>query len=567
MSARTALARLIIRLVRNESGNMAMLFSATTALGLFAATMAIDTASLYLERRQAQSAVDLAAMTAARNPANAAEIARQVLEDEGMIAPGTSLASLAGGDTRLVVRTGLYSADPTLTPGQRFTTNGTGRNAVHVEFRRPGTLIFGQPWAVTPSIGVAVLASATPRVSFSVGSRLLSVQDGLANALLNTLLGANVTLSAASYSALVGTKVSLFAFMDALAQEMNVTAGTYDDMLAMKADHGQIARALARSLGGADHAAAAILGGALGQNGKVRIGDLVGLGELARLTIGSSGEAPLAGIRLDALDILTASAALSDGTHQLAMTLSAGVPGLNSLTLRLAVGEPAQHATWFAIGPSGTLVRTAQARIKLVATLGGSGVLAGIGVRVPLYLELASAEAGVQSATCPASGNSQGSAVIAVRPSVARLVLGEVGDAVFGQFGSAPTPAMAQLVNALLLRISGQGEVRLAPSNPKLLSFSSAEVTAGTVKTAQATGMVTGMAQRLMQTLTLDIDVLGLGLAPVPLLDAAVKALVTPLGPVVDATLDPLLRALGVKLGEADVRVYSVTCTTPALVG
>lgn len=569
MTARGCLTWLIRRFAADQSGNMAMLFSATTALGLFAATMAIDTASLYLERRQAQSAVDLAAMTAARNPSNAAEIARQVLVDARMVDAQAQLATLMAGSggTRLRVTTGHYSADPALTPGQRFNANATTRNAVRVELERPGTLVFGQPWASAPSIGVSALASATPQVSFSVGTRLLSLHEGLANGLLNALLGANVSVSAASYSALVGAKVQLFGFMDALAQEMGVTAGTYDDLLDMKADHGQIARAMARNLGGADHAAAALLGGALGSNGRVRIGDLVDLGDMARLAVGSSGQSPLQTVRLGALDLLTASAALSDGSHQVAMTLSAGVPGLTGLTMRLAVGEPEQGATWFAIGPSGTLVRTAQARVKVVATLGGSGVLAGIGVRVPLYLELASAEAGVHSAICPTTGASQGSATIRVKPAVARLVLGEVNDAAIGHFGSKPVPAPAQLVNALLLRISGHAEVTLANTEPTLITFSPTEITAGTVKSAHATGMVSGMTRRLMETLTLDIDVLGLGLAPVPVLDAAVKTLVTPLGPVVDATLDTLLLALGLKLGEADVRVYSVTCATPALVG
>jgi len=51
----------------------------------------------------------------------------------------------------------------------------------------------------------------------------------------------------------------------------------------------------------------------------------------------------------------------------------------------------------------------------------------------------------------------------------------------------------------------------------------------------------------------------------------ALGVLLTPLGPALDGVVQPLLDLLGLRLGEADVRVHGVLCPTqgrtPVLVG
>ena len=116
------------RFGRDERGNMAILFStAATFLMMFCA-FAIDEASLYLERRQAQSAADLAAITAARDPGRAFAMARTVLLDAGVIKPSDTAETLANpaSPTRLIVQTGAYRPDPGLRPGARFVTGSGG---------------------------------------------------------------------------------------------------------------------------------------------------------------------------------------------------------------------------------------------------------------------------------------------------------------------------------------------------------------------------------------------------------------------------------------------------------
>ncbi|TIM21925.1 MAG: hypothetical protein E5Y61_31545, partial [Mesorhizobium sp.] len=72
-----------------------------------------------------------------------------------------------------------------------------------------------------------------------------------------------------------------------------------------------------------------------------------------------------------AMGMLTTAAALANGSKQVELNLGAAIPGLLSTTLAIAIGEPAQLSPWLTIGEKGAVVRTAQTRIKLVATVGG----------------------------------------------------------------------------------------------------------------------------------------------------------------------------------------------------
>jgi uncharacterized membrane protein len=557
------------RLARDERANMSILFAAFATLGTVLAAFAVDEGALYLERRQMQSATDLAAIAAAQDPGNGFARARATLADAGLIPAGITDAALASGTgpISLTVETGAYRADPSLAIGRRFTAGASATNAARVEFRQTGTLYFARIWDAPPAIGVAALASTTPNVAFSIGSRLAGLEDGVANTVLNGLLGANVSLSAMSYQGLTNARVNLFSFLDALGQEIGVTAGTYDDLLQARADSGDIARALAEVLDGTDAAAAEVLGQALGHSGKLSLGKLVDLGPAARLALGTGAKAGYLA-NVSALEMLTASAALTDGSHIVSLGLGLGVPGLTRLDMSLAIGEPQQFAAWFGLGPSGTIVRTAQVRLKFVATLAGSGALLGIGLRLPLYLDVAYGEAGVARAACPAAGAKTGSATIDARPGIARLTVGEVKDADFTGFASDPPVAAAKLVDVPLLAVTASGVADIAAMAPAPLDFSAWEIEDGTVKTVSTTEVAQPLAASLLSHLTLGVDVGGLGIGlSTSKIKSLVSGLVTPLGPPLDATIATTLGALGLSLGSADVIVYGVNCGRAVLVG
>ncbi|MFK4810082.1 TadG family pilus assembly protein [Devosia sp. ZW T5_3] len=551
------------RFCADQRGNMVVMFAAGFVVASVVAAIAVDAAGIYHERRAIQNGVDLAALAAANNPAAAQSVAYSALMDAGLMS--------AGSQAGLVVVTGNYNPNPAVAVESRFVANATPANAVRVSFSKPGTLYFANGWAEPPTLGASATATVTPQVAFSVGSRLASLQDGLANAVLNTLLGTKISLTALDYNGLVGAQVDVFSFLDKLALKLGVSVGTYNDLLAKTANHGQLAAALADVLTGVQRTAMLKLANTAGHNGTLPIGKLLQLGGLGDFDIGT-GAANGLFTKISALDLLSASAAISDGTHQVHVPLGLKIPGLLSVELDLAVGEPPQGGSWYAIGPTGTVVRTVQVRLLLsVSVLGNSGALLGLPIHLPLYLQVAQSEAVASTASCPTGNNVSGSATILVRPGALRVMIGEVNTSTFGNFGTTPAVGLAKLVEVKLLgltilQVLASSVVEIAQTTPISLSFTPAEIAAGTVKTAKVTTVVTSLVNSLLGNLNLQVPILGLGLN-ISGIAVLLKLALSPLAGLLDGLLAGLLDTLGLSIGEADVQVYGVRCTQPVLVG
>mgnify|MGYP004511990973 CR=1 FL=1 len=550
------------RFCRDRSANISVLAAMGLALSALASVFAVDEAALYHQRRTLQNAADLAALTAAADPGSAQALAEEALAGAGL---------WSGTDKiELVVRAGRYDPDPALPPANRFMPGGLPTNAVSVQVHQDGALYLAQGWAAAPRIGAQAVATVSPIVSFSVGSRLASFEGGVANGVLDTLLGTTVALNIVDYRTLVGAEVDLFGFLDALGGELGVTAGSYNDLLSMRADHGQLAKALANGLSGTQRAAMLRLAAVAGHNGTLPLDKLVFLGPLGRLSIGTGGSRGLAA-GVGALDLLSASASLSDGTHQVALAMGATVPGLLGVQTALAVGEPALGGAWFGVGAGGTTVRTAQARLRVVGTMLGSGALLGAPVRLPLYVDLASAQVVVGAATCPNADQPGGTATLLVQPGAAAIAVGEVNTAALGDFGTTPTVSAAKLVEVAafgvpVLRVFASALVDIRQSTPIALHFTSDDVEHQTLQTARTTTLVTSPTTSLLDTLTLNVPILGLGLN-ISSLRTLLRTILLPVAPTLDLAMARLLDGVGVGLGETDVRVHEIRCLQPVLVG
>jgi uncharacterized membrane protein len=543
----------------DERGNMAILFAFGFTLSALVSALAVDAASLYHARRQMQAGVDLAAISAASDPARAAEIAHSVLVEARLLAP----TSTEG----LIVLTGRYDPDmPDM--DRRFRAGMQPYNAVEVRMERQGTLHFANSFAAPPQIRARGIAAVSPQVSFSVGSRLASLNGGLVNAVLASLLGTSVSLNALDYRALADARVDALAFLDALAMQMGVTAGSYNDLLAMKAGAGTIAQALAGLTNGAARTALNTLAGA-GQVRMIPIGKLLSLGALSHHKIGAAGAGGL-GVDFSVLDLLTGAAAVADGKSQLSLPLGANVPGLVNLSMSLGVGEPPQGGGWFAIGPNGTVLRTAQLRLRLRADLLGGSMLGA--VKLPLWLDLAHSEAMVTGATCPSPATPRGTASITVKPGALRLALGEMSDPALANFGISPSLAPVRVVDVLsLVRVNAAGRVEIAQTEPIALQFSSTDIAERRMRTARTSTIPSSLVGSLLGSLSIEPEILGnilgLGLLTKGGVTDALRALLAPLGPVLDITVDAVLASLGLAVGEADITVHAVRCTNPVLVG
>ncbi len=574
------------RFLRDTSGHFALLTAFITPVAIVLAAIAVDTGSLYVEKRRAQSLADLAAITAAGNlhrPQDAALLAmadngvRQIMLGGTSGADGTPEFRTGVEDDQILVEPGIYEPDAGIDVGERFVPNaGPNRNAVRITYRTTGTRFFGAALIDAPQITVSALAKTTTAAAFSVGSRLAALEGGIVNDLLGGLLGSNISLSVMDYNALLGTDVRLLSFLDALAIEIGLTAGTYDDVLDAEVTLGQIAKALSRTEG-LSNAARSTTGtlayqAGSGQAPKLRLSQLIDLGD----TGGQVLQAGIDQIGLDigVLDLITASAIAAGKGKQVALDLGGEVPGLLKTKVSLAIGEPPQHAPWYRIGSAGEVVRTAQTRLSVILEIGMPGGLVsllGARIRIPLYLEVAFAEARLRSISC-ASGPDTVRVEVDARPGVADLYLGEVDTSKLGGFANPLVVQRADLVSVPLVTISGMAHAEIAETHYQRLVFSASDIAAGRIKQASTTAITRSLVTSLFQGLELHSRIQVGGILNLPLLTlpaGTLNVLGNTLGaatPAIDELLGKLLSTLGLALGQADVRVYGATCGRAVLV-
>ncbi|MER8574433.1 hypothetical protein NKG99_23445 [Mesorhizobium sp. M1409] len=579
------IGRLARLMLGDRKANFAVMTALMAPVGLALAAVAIDEASIYTERREAQAMVDLAAITAASNITKIDTAVVTTLTDNGM--PGVVVQGSgqtiapAVGKTVVSVTPGRYAASGA-NVSQRFQANLTPYNAVRVTLKKIPARYFASSLIPTPVIGTEATASMTPQATFSVGSRLASVNGGILNALLSGLLGGNISLSVMDYNGLISADVSVLSFISALATQVNVTGGTYTDVLASKATVGQIATAMANvpGLGNTAKVALQTIASKSTSTVKIPLSSLVDLGSVGSAGLGQNPAG--LGVDASAMGMLTAAAVLANGTNQAQVNLGATVPGLLSTKLTIAIGEPAQFSPWLAVGGIGTTVRTAQTRIKLVASVGvGTPGLGGgislLAVNLPLNVEVAYAEAKLTDITCP-TGPSSIKVSIAAHPGIAALHLANSNSSGFGDFSQPQTFTDAEiadvslkllLTNIPLIQVMGSAATAITNNNPTTLTFDATDIANKTIKTVSTRNITQSLTTSLVSNLSLSVNALGLGIDLTALLGAVKPAVVAVLNGVtapVDDLLYNVLSALGVGVGEADVRVTGATCGRSVLV-
>lgn len=585
-SAVAGMRQICRRLLRDQRANFAVMTALSAPVALVLTAFAVDQGALFNERRAAQSIVDLAAITAAANLNNAETAVLTTLSDNGISSvtvqkAGTTIAPTA---TKAVVQIvpGRYTGLSSIATGSRFEANKLPYNAVRVFLKKQGTLYFGASLMAPPVIGTTATANAQAQATFSVGSRLLAVNDGLLNALLKGLVGGNISLSVMDYNSLIAADINVLSFVDALAVQLNMTGVSYSDVLASKASIGQIATAMANVPGLGNTAKLALQSVASKATSTVQIplSHLVDLGTVGRLALGQKPSG--LGVDASAMSMLTAAASLANGSNQAQLDLGITVPGLTATTLNVAIGEPMQSSPWLAVGEAGTVVRTAQTRIKLLAsvTVGNSNIGGGtslLSVTLPLHIEIAYAEAKLTDISCP-TGPESIKVTIATRPGVVEAHLAaSSADGNPGAFADFTKPqsfynteiAAVRLLLVPLLSVKGSAAFAMTNMNSTDLVFNYSDIAAKTIKTVSTQNLTQSLTTSLVSNLSLTANVLGLPINLNALLGTVKPAVVALLNSVtapVDTLVYNVLAALGVSVGQADVRVTGATCGRSVLV-
>ncbi|MDQ0471640.1 pilus assembly protein TadG-related protein [Labrys wisconsinensis] len=560
------------RFARDERGSILILSAIFMVVCIACGAVVVDLASFYLAKRQLQAGADLAAIAAIRSPSRATAAVSQTVASNGL--PTTTTSTLVWG-----------TYDSTQPIAQRFSplSSNAGANAAQITLQRDVPMIFGRAYSPSGSvhltaIGVAALSN---EATISIGSRLLSLNGGVLNSMLSSLTGSSISLQLVDYNSLASANIDLLKTLSALGSNINLTAGTYNQILNSNVTVGQLANAIVTANPGlslAAQLALSTLGYQAGTTAKVTLAQTINLGSIGNAAIGGASNVISVGV----LNLIQESLLASNGQNQLAFNLGATIPGLLNTTVTMTVGERPQ---WLSTGPVGTMVRTAQIRLLVKATVGGTaGALLGLQIQVPVYIEVATAQATIASMTCDVTQANGGATVtVAAQSGVAKAWIANIPASQMTNFTSDPAATPANLVTvsllsgAVALNIGAYAYVVVGSPANKNVTFTSADITAGTIQTITSTGLIGSLVTSLLGNLQLTPSLTVLGLDPLGLLAAAAQLLVQPILQTLTQTLATLispvdglvsnvLQTLGLGLGQADLQLLAANCGQARLV-
>lgn len=539
------------RLTGARDGNVAMILAGGLAMLTGTAVLGVDTATLYLEKRRLQGAADAAALAAAADLDNATARAQAAV----MLSPDNA--------TRLVTMTpGRFSRDARLAVDARFVANGTPGNAAQVALQSRVQPIFAQVFGYRDiTIDARATAARIDLAGFSIGTRLASVQGGLPGALLSQLAGSELSVSAMDYNALVSGQVDLLKTAELLRTSAGVQVASFDEVLATDIALPTLVTAMAGAT--TSSAAAQVLRSVAGKlpNRNVRLDTLIDLGPLGS----RSAADPTRPVPVDAYAFLREALLLSSGTRQVQSAVDLGIPGIGQVRTWLQIGERPAGSHWLSIGEAGqTVVRSAQTRLWIDITLLNAPLSLG-SVRVPIFVELASAEARLAQIGCR-GGPANATVALDVTPSVGHAAIADLDPANLPYFQQPMTLRPARLVGLPLVTLTGLADVQLGGVSAQRVHFSATDIGGNVVKTVSTNDIAAGVASSLLRTIDIRANVLGLGLST-GLLTSTLGNTLSIAAPALDLVVEQVTALAGVHVGQADVRVDGVRCGTPVLVG
>ncbi len=553
---RPGLFNLFRRFRRDRRAGIAITGALVMASTLMATGIATDSGLIYVHIRKAQGATDLAALIAVGALTEATRAAGSSLVDNGF-------AQRLG----LTVTTGRYEADAGRTPGGRFVAGAPRSNAVKVSMTTQPPVVFWNAFVSRdrrPQVTTEAIAVTTSLATMSMGTRLASLHGGVVNGILNGLLGSSLSLDVMDYNALLDARVDMLDVLDRLDTRLTLAGDTYGDLLDATVGEADLAYAVEDVLrnGGATGRVLTALHAIAGAGSEsLALGELISLGPMETLTVGGARGGLAA--KVSAFDVVFAALRLADGRN--ALVLEVGLDTvLAGLTLKLAIGEPMQHTGWVEIGDAGTTIHSAQTRLYLEARVGGgTGLLGGLNLSVPIYAEAAAGVAELSSVACAGSATTVD---VSARPGLAEAWIGAIDPSRLPSFGSTIAPAPARLLNAPLVKIDAYADAEIANPTAHTLTFTLDDINAGRLKTVGTHSILSSLLSSLVSNADITVTIGGFGLGLPGPLKTQVGALLGTIAAPLDAVIAGALRTAGVGVGEMDVIVGGVRCFGPALV-
>jgi len=543
---------------RNASGNVSFMLAGSFTSLIAMSALVVDASSLFIAKRGLQGMADAAALgsVGTNSPQNATQ---QTIASYS--------ADTGGYQARIIGFTpGSYTQNASLSPQARFQAGASGGNAMEVTLSQPVPLFFA-PILKLPNLGTVTAtarATKTNLAAFSLGSTLVGLQGGIANALLSALTGSNINLSLMSYDALAGANIDLLAFSDALRSSTKLQAVSYTDTLNTQTTLPLVIKAMASA--SSDSTAAAALNSLASQltaNTAITPGKLINLGPTG-LNTHVPGNTQ---ITANAFSMLREALTLANGEQQIAMDMGASIPGLASARVTLITGARMANSPWIAVSADNSVtVYTQQTRVLINASVGSILPTGAALINVPFTLDLAQATASLSSVSC-AMGQKPVEAVLAVTPAIGTAWLGTPASSNLTSLSTPMSVSAASLVTVpLIASVTGYSQIKLGGTTAQTVSFSATDIANKATRTVSTNDAVSSIASSLIGNTQLQVNALGLSLSLSPLTAAVGTALKTA-APSLDSLLSGLTGLLGVGVGQANVRINGVRCGVPMLVG
>ena len=186
-------------------------------------------------------------------------------------------------------------------------------------------------------------------------------------------------------------------------------------------------------------------------------------------------------------------------------------------------------------------------------------------VRVPIYVELAEAEARLAQITCR-GGPANATAALDVTPSAGRVAIADLDPGALPNFQQPVALRPARMVTLPLVSLTGQANVQLGGVQSQRVIFTTAEIDDHVTKSVSTNDIAAGVASSLLRNVDLRANVLGMGVST-GLLTNTLGYTLSAAAPALDLVVGQVTALAGVHVGQADVRMDGVRCGTPVLVG
>jgi uncharacterized membrane protein len=580
---------------RDENGAIAVIVSLLLTVLLGFVALGVDVAALYRENANLQADADLAAMSSVRDPDQATPRAHLSLGK-----------NKRENETLTELTTGRYLRNPEVPRENRFTPLAAGNpaiNAVRVKLEDDGPLYFAKIFTQGDHVDLTRRATAirTGAASFSLNSSIARLDLADLNLTLSESFGTEISITAGEHEALASADIDMGDFLEELDRLVGNGSRNPAEILDAEATAADVFTALQNVL---PAEAAGSLNALMGAGGSLPVAVAALVGGIDS-GLGLTAFEFASEVELKALDIIKAVASTNSHDTLLSADVALAVPGVTSVTTRLALGEPPAHSGWVALGEEGVQLHRAAARLLTEVNLepnllGSLGLGVSVtGLNLPIYVEVAGSTATLEEISCVSTEPEALAARFSTAPtplspengtSVAALYLGEIEEDVFTQGPISPSDVgfadildITLRINVLLgvveipgITIQARSNVALGSSQTESISFTNEDVQNGQTTGHFGSGeLLTSAVSSLLSPAHTELRVKPqdqglISLAAAPLVNTVLSILpgrlLTALTAPLDGVIDPVLNAAGLHLGEGELTLNRHHCEAIRLV-